>query len=279
MIRGQGDGLEMQLAQWPGPDPPVLALHGLTANCRCWDALAPAISPHRRLLAPDLRGRGGSDKPARGYSIEHHLRDLEAMLADLDIPRVTLLGHSLGAYIALALASQRPEMVKGLILLDGGAQLTPEQWGKVTAGIKPSLDRLGVVFPSFEAYLAQVRQAPFLRPWNQALENYFRYECEAVPGGVRSRIRPQNIEEERASLLASDTSVYYPGVKCPVLVLRATRGMLAADDLVLPAEATANLRRDLPTARVVDLPGIHHFSILFQPCAERDRALSEFLAG
>jgi len=279
MLRCRGDGVVIQLASWPGGEPPVLALHGLTANCRCWDTIAAAVSPARRLLAVDLRGRGRSDKPAHGYSLEQHVRDLEAVLNQLGAGRVALLGHSLGAYIALALAAHWPEAVERLILLDGGGQLTPEQWGKVTAGIKPSLDRLGLVFPSFEAYREHVQQAPFLRPWSQALEEYFRYECEEVEGGVRSRIRQENIAEERVSLLGSDTSVYYRDIKCPVLVLRATRGMLAEDDLVLPAEAAARLQRDLPTAQVKDLAGLNHFSILFQPDQARDQALREFLAG
>lgn len=279
MIRGQGDGVELQLASWPGAEPPVLAIHGLTANCCCWALLAQAVSPARRLVALDLRGRGRSDKPESGYSIGHHVADIAALLNGMGIERLSLIGHSLGAYIALAFSARHPELVDRLVLIDGGAQLTPQQWGKVTAGIKPSLDRLGVVFESFAAYLDQVRQAPFMKPWNQAVEDYFRYECEEIDGGVRSRIRPQNIDEERASLLSTDTSQYYHSIKCPVLVLRATQGMLAADDLVLPADAIARLQEDLPTAEVVDLPGIQHFSVLFQPSPERDRALKDFLTG
>ncbi|MEW5912175.1 MAG: alpha/beta hydrolase [Thermodesulfobacteriota bacterium] len=267
----------IQLASWPGGEPPVLALHGLSANCRCWDTVAAAVSPLRRLLAVDLRGRGRSDKPAHGYSLEHHVRDMEAVLDQLGQARVALLGHSLGAYIALALAAHSPQRVERLILMDGGGQLTPEQWGKVSAGIKPSMDRLGVVFPSFAAVLEMVKQAPYLQPWNQTIEDYFRYECEEVEGGVRSRVRPENIAEERQSLLGKDTSVYYQDIHCPVLVLRATRGMIAQDDLVLPADAAERLRRDLPTAKVVDLEGLNHFSMLFQPDQARDQALRDFL--
>jgi pimeloyl-ACP methyl ester carboxylesterase len=279
MIRAQGDGIEIQLAQWPGREPPVLAVHGLTANCRCWDTVAAAVSPGRRLLAMDLRGRGLSDKPATGYSLERHVEDIASVLEGLGLEQVVLMGHSLGAYIILAFAAQHPAMVERLVLMDGGAQLSAEQWAKVTAGIKPSLERLGRVFPDFAAYVERIKQAPFLQPWNQAMENYYRYECEEAAGGVRSRIRPENITEERTNLLAADTSRYYQDVRCPVLVLRATQGMLTGDDLVLPPDATQRLRRDLPSARVVDLPGINHFSVLFQPSPERDQALREFLGS
>ncbi len=279
MIRARGDGIEIQLADWPGAGEPILAVHGLTANCRSFDLVAAGLEGAHRLLAMDLRGRGLSDKPAEGYSIEHHCRDIEALLAELGLDRITLMGHSLGAYIGLAMAARRPDLVARLILLDGGAQLSPEEWAKIAAGIKPSLDRLGRVFPSFAAYLELVKQAPYLKPWNQAMEDYFRYETETIEDGVRSRIRPEAIAEERENLLTLDPSAFYPQVTCPVLILRATEGMLAGDDLVLPEGPTAELKKALPQARVVDFEGTNHFSLVLAPNARRDSAILEFMAG
>ena len=59
MFRAKGDGIELQLAQW-GSDAnkTILCVHGMTANCRCWDRLVPALSSHHRVLGADLRGRG-----------------------------------------------------------------------------------------------------------------------------------------------------------------------------------------------------------------------------
>lgn len=111
------------------------------------------------LVALDLRGRGGSDKPEHGYDLEHHCADLDGVLDDLGQERAVLMGHSLGAYISLAYAATRPQRVERLILVDGGAVLSPEQWGKVAQGIGPSLERLAQVYASVEDMLAQVRQA------------------------------------------------------------------------------------------------------------------------
>ena len=93
------------------------------------------------------------------------------------------MGHSLGAFISLVFAAQYPQRVDRLILVDGGGKLSETQMAKVFAGIKPSLDRLGQVFPSFEAYLSLMKQAPYLQPWNSYMETYFRYEVEEVEGG------------------------------------------------------------------------------------------------
>jgi len=274
----KGDGINIQTAQWPGQGSTVLAVHGLTANCRCWDVVADSLAPKHNVVALDLRGRGLSDKPAKGYSLDHHVADIKNVIKELKLPRVALMGHSLGAYIGLAFAYRHPELVERLILVDGGAQLSPAQWGKVGAGIKPSIDRLGQVFPSFQDYLNLVKQAPFLKNFGPALETYFRYESEDLPeGGVRSRINPAHIVEERANLAQADTSAFYRGIKCPVLVLRATQGMVLEDDFVLPDEAVAQLKKDLPQAQVVALPGVNHFNMIFEPSPQRDQALDKFL--
>lgn len=58
MFQVQGDGLKLQLAEWPGDKAHILCIHGLTANCRSFDAVAAGLSPPHRILAVDLRGRG-----------------------------------------------------------------------------------------------------------------------------------------------------------------------------------------------------------------------------
>lgn len=276
MLKVDGDGVKIQLAQWPGDGPPVFCIHGLTANCRSFDTIANALSPAHRVVAMDLRGRGNSDKPATGYSMDHHCRDIKAVLDNLGLKKINLLGHSLGSFIALAYTASNPDQVEKLALLDGGADLTPEQWVKVTAGIKPSIDRLGKLFPSFEAYTDTVKASPFMKPWNEALETYFTYDTEEIDGQTRSVIHPENVEEERANLLGMDLTAYYPKIKCPVLVLRATEGMLGGDELVLPQSATDDLMARLTTAKLIDLDGMHHFSVAFQPCPQLNQALLGF---
>jgi len=102
MIKVKGDGIEINLAVWEGSGRPILGIHGITANCRCWDVLADALTSEYRMLAMDLRGRGGSDKPPQGYSLDYHMRDINCLLDDLGIDRTVIMGHSLGAFIGLA---------------------------------------------------------------------------------------------------------------------------------------------------------------------------------
>ena len=278
MKKVKGDGITLQLAVWEGKGNQVLCIHGLTANCRCWDVIASSLAPENTMLAIDLRGRGLSDKPSTGYSLQHHIQDIFCLLDNLKQKKIVLLGHSLGAFISLAFAASYPERTEKIILMDGGGQLTQDQWDKVTLAIKPSLDRLGQIFPSFDAYVENMKRAPFLQPWSQVLENYFQYESEAVESGVRSRINPANIQEEVQNIQQEVPSKYYPKVTCPVLILRATNGILSRDDLVLPESAVDKMVSEIPDARRIDIKETNHFSILLQPNEKRDRAIQEFLA-
>jgi pimeloyl-ACP methyl ester carboxylesterase len=277
MKKTKGHGINIQVAIWEGAGKEILCIHGLTANCRFWDCLANALSPHHRVTAMDLRGRGLSDKPPTGYSIDSHCKDVLALMDDLGLERPVLMGHSLGAFISLVFAAQTPQRVDRLILVDGGGKLTETQMAKVFAGIKPSLDRLGKIFHSFEDYISQMKQAPYLQPWNSFMEKYFQYEVEEVEGGVRSRVHPKHIEEETQNLGKVDSTQFYQKVISPTLILRATKGMLAKDDFVLPEDVADRMVREMPRAKRVDVEGVNHYTILFQPDEKRDQAILHFL--
>jgi len=277
MKKVRGDGIDIQVAIWEGKGKTILCVHGLTANSRSWDGVASSVAPRHKVIAMDLRGRGLSGAPPSGYSLEQHCRDLLALMDNLGLKNTVLMGHSLGAFISLAFAAQYPDRVSQLILVDGAGKLNQEQVAKLLAGIKPFVDRLGQVFPTFDSYVSYLRQAPFMQPWNASIENYFRYEVEQVPGGLQSRVHPDHIAEEIRNFGKVDVSELYPCVKCPTLILRATEGMLTDDDQVLQRDVAERMVREIPRARCVDLEGANHYSILFQPNEKRDQLLLEFL--
>ena len=277
MVRAKGDGVEIQLAVWKGSGKPVIGIHGLTANSRCWDAVVPAVAPSHQLLAVDLRGRGLSDKPPTGYSEEQHIKDLECVMDDLQLKNAVLMGHSLGSYISMGFAARYPERVAGLILIDGGGELPTAHWERVMAAIQPAIDRLERSFPSVDVFLDLMKQAPFLQPWSDQIETYFRYDMVESDDGVRSRIQPAHIREELSNKRATGAAQYYSKLKCPVLILRATEGILSPDDILLPESAMKQMMSAIPNARRVDLVSTNHYSIVFQPNVVRDKEISTFL--
>lgn len=98
---------------------PILLLHGLGVGGAVWQAFGRRLSPAFAAVAPDLRGHGQSDKPPGGYSPQELAHDV-ALLAQATGGGAPLavVGHSLGALVALALAAEHPATVSHLALID-----------------------------------------------------------------------------------------------------------------------------------------------------------------
>src|ERR687890_1507572 len=103
-----------------GSPDPLVCLHGITAQHRAFNATARHLGPSRELVGVDLRGRGDSDKPESGYGLETHASDVVRVLDYLGLENAVLLGHSMGAFVALKTALASPDRVRALVLLDGG---------------------------------------------------------------------------------------------------------------------------------------------------------------
>lgn len=278
MHRVSGSGVALNLAEWEGGEPSIFCIHGLTANCRCWDGMAESLSPAHRVLAVDLRGRGLSDAPDSGYSIEHHCQDLKQVMHTWNMKPVVLMGHSLGAAIALAFAASFPERVRAVVLVDGGGKLEDDDMEAVLQGISPSLERLGRIFASPEEYLETMKRSRHFQPWNDVCEAAFRHELSETQAGLICRIQPGHIKEELQNLGRVDISTTYSRIACPVLILRASQGLLGGEQgLLLPRSALDRMLRGIPKAGCVDVKGTDHYSILFQPNSQRDRAVLDFV--
>ncbi len=110
---------ELSVRQWAGTAPTVLFLHGLGSTGRHASPLADAL-PHARVIAPDLRGRGGSSELRGPSGLGAHADDLVAVADVLGLDDFVLVGHSLGAYLAPVLAERLAGRVSSMVLLDGG---------------------------------------------------------------------------------------------------------------------------------------------------------------
>ena len=98
----------------------LLLLHGLASSSHIFDLVAPLLVPEFHVVAYDQRGHGESSKPSSGYGFDHMAADAAAVIRELRLDRPVALGHSWGANVALELGVREPEVVSGLILLDGG---------------------------------------------------------------------------------------------------------------------------------------------------------------
>jgi len=272
------NGIDIQTATWDGAGKTLLAVHGITANCMVWETLAAALTPEHKIIAVDLRGRGLSDKPASGYSIDHHVQDLRCLIDKMELAEVVIMGHSLGAFISLVFAALYPQIAHGLVMIDGGGSLPPEKWDKVAAAIKPSKDRLGKLYANEDVYLNEMMALKYHEPWNQAKTDYFRYELVKKEGGVSCGINPENIKEEADNIRKIKPEEFYSQISCATLILRATEGLTDREDILLPEVTVNRMLQNISAVQAVSIQGANHYSILFDHFAKRDRAIREYLS-
>jgi pimeloyl-ACP methyl ester carboxylesterase len=122
-----------------GSADPVVFVHSIAGNTRHWSAQLEHLRTGRRAVALDLRGHGGSEAPRNGeYSMESQAEDVGAVADALGLERFALVGHSMGAGVALAYAGAHPERVTHLLVADpiGDGTQTPE------AEVRPFLEAL-----------------------------------------------------------------------------------------------------------------------------------------
>ena len=112
------NGTLQVLDQEPLLGHPIVLIHCYTCSMEWWDKLAPLLNKDHRVIRVDLLGHGGSDKPSAGYSIEDQASAVAQALAKLHVVGATVVGHSLGAAIATALAEQSPQLASRIVIMD-----------------------------------------------------------------------------------------------------------------------------------------------------------------
>jgi pimeloyl-ACP methyl ester carboxylesterase len=103
-----------------GEGPALLLIHGIGDSSVSWLELIPALARDHTVIAPDLLGHGRSDKPRADYSIGAYANAMRDLLTVLGLERATIVGHSLGAGVAMQFAYQYPERCERLVLVAAG---------------------------------------------------------------------------------------------------------------------------------------------------------------
>ena len=258
--------LTFHYVQWGEQGPPIIFVHGLTANAFCFQAFADDLTRDHRVFAYDQRGRGDSDKPESGYSIPIHTADLAELIDEWELNRPVVAGHSSGAFIALYLAAHYPEKLSKLILIDAGASVAWKTIEEQPAWLTASINRLGTPVASFEEYMQRLKAAPFLGPyWNPYFGLYFEHDIYPKSDGsvVSKAFREGIIEDNKYNLYEYKPEEQWRDVTVPTLLLRAGQGLFTDNDQLLSEEAAAAIQHGIKNCRYVNFPNLNHYTIAF----------------
>jgi lipase len=314
------DGGSLRVGEWrpdnagdsdPSAIPTVVAVHGITASHLAWAVVAQTLhqagesgrsaqsgeSPKIRLIAPDLRGRGRSAGLPGPYGMARHAADLAAVTEALEVPRAVLVGHSMGAFVALVATHLYPDRFSDLLLVDGGLPLAMppgiSREDLLAATLGPAMSRLSMTFPDRATYLEFWKAHPAFAgyQWSEAVADYAAYDLTGTepdlrPSTTLEAVRQDSMDlygggvvlEALEALQALETvpelaarGENAAAVELPpdpskqrrnVSLMTAPRGLLNEVPGLYGPEALGGWRARLPAVTMQEVPDVNHYTIV-----------------
>jgi len=264
------EGGALRVGEWAPQDPAaptVVAVHGITASHLAWAMVAQAL-PEVRLIAVDLRGRGRSAGLPGPYGMARHAADLLAVIEALELPRVLLVGHSMGGFVAVVTAHLYPDRFSRVLLIDGGLPLAiPAGISRddlLQATLGPAAQRLSMTFKDRPTYLEFWRKHPaFASDWSQAVADYANYDLTGVEPDLRPSTSLEAVTEDSMELYGGE-SVFsaLTELRHPVTLMTAPRGLLNQTPGLYGPSEIARWRAELPAVTVREVPDVNHYTIV-----------------
>lgn len=234
---------------------------------------AEALKGKHRFIAIDLRGRGNSASLDNEPSIFNHAKDILELIKELEIESPILLGHSMGAFISAIVASKL-DCAKGLVLLDGAAEMSAHQRDIV----KPSLGRLNKKYESKESYVEEVKEL-YSRlgvKWTPALQTVVEYELHEVDDYWQHKSAGEKILEDFESFYAFNPKEIMQNVPCKTLLVYAKSDIGPLPPLFLEKDYEIT-RKYTPNLTMIT-SDCNHYTMVFENRSDINRAIIDFLS-
>lgn len=262
---------ELSYLEWHQGQEPLLLLHGMVDHAMVWVGLAEFVQDRYHVIAPDLRGHGNSSKPASGYRCRDMIADLEALMAQVGWPSAHVVAHSWAAKVAAVWATQKPQAIRSLVLIDPFFMNSMPCWVKLTFPllyrVLPFLKMLGP-FETYEQAEQQAQQLKQFDGWSPLQRAIFVAGIEQKSSGQwSSKFAPQARDEIFEDVM--EVAGLTKEIMTPTLFIQPRQGLNRTSFQLKP------FRRYLKQLQVVQVPG-HHWCFLVEPDTF-NRAVASFL--
>jgi pimeloyl-ACP methyl ester carboxylesterase len=268
----------------PADAPLIVCVHGLGGSAVNWWAIAPLLTDHYRVLAPDLAGHGLTQSRGRGTDVASNRALLHRFIEEMSAGPVILMGNSMGGMISMLEAAAAPGSVAGLILLDPAVPVVPARPDPRVAAMFALYLTPGVGRMIMDRRRHQAPEAVVAGIMSLVCADPARVPADAVAQHVevaRRRAAFVGINQDYAASIrsvvatAGRSQAYRHGIRsisCPVLVVHGDR-----DRLVPLAAARAAVRAN-PSWSMVVLPGVGHVPQLEVP-QDTARVITDWLGS
>ena len=232
---------------------PLTLLHGYPLDHRLWADVVPILKQSCRVILPDLRGHGQSPAPKGPYTMREMAEDVVAMLDGLEIQQTYIAGHSMGGYVAIALAKYFPERLLGLALTASHAYADSAEKKQSRLDSIARIKKEGVtqIFSTMSDKLTYNKR---------------------IAERVQEIIAGANAEGAMGILMAMaerpDSITVLANLKKPVLIIAGK------DDQIIPIETSRKMAREIKTPRFIEISGAGHVPMFDQPEKTAEALLS-----
>ncbi|WP_369140109.1 alpha/beta fold hydrolase [Modestobacter versicolor] len=272
-------GGELAALYWAADAPAaplVVLVHGITGNAAAWGPIAGALAGDCEVVAVDLRGRARSAGLPGPYGLAAHAADVTAVLrrfgadAQAGAQATVLVGHSMGGFVTALVTADSPDLVHGLVLVDGGLPFAvppaADTDDMLAAFLGSSLARLDEVFPDRAAVRSFWTGHPAVGPWvdEPDVTAFLLRDLTGEPPELRSAVVREAVRLDSADMLRNEAVLEATtDLPVPATLLWATRGMQGQvpglyDEVRLAGLGLADAH---VTAR--EVPDTDHWSILW----------------
>ncbi len=247
-----------------GDQPALVLLQGFMASRGIWKWQVEAFSPHFRVITMDNRDAGESAPETESYSMADLAGDVSSLLTSLGIERASILGHSMGGYVALQFASLYPDRLDKLILV-GTSALAGGALGRPA----PSYDR--------DRFIENPIERTRKRYTRLTAPGYFeahpeKLEATAQTAAGNGLTFESMVRQSDSAFMTHDTRDTLPTIAAPVFIVHGDV------DPTIPISAGRKIAEAIPGARLVVFEGVGHLPHL-ERTDEFNRLVLVFLRG
>ena len=216
-------GIRIRYRDWKGDGPPILALHGLGRSANWYDLVAPLLRDRYRVVAFDQRGHGQTTQAESGYEWQSLSSDAVGLMDQLRIPNAAVLGHSMGANVAINVAARFPERVQALVMIDGGFSPSTlpagETWERFIARHARQAPREGL--GTRQEFLERMRD-DFALCWSEELEGIVQTMIyEDREGQIHDILRLDTHAQVVRLIWHEPVSITWPQISCRTSIIAA----------------------------------------------------------